>query len=350
LNCGGIFDVETKSVKISQLEKEMSSRNFWDDQDRARKISENLSSLKEDINTATNITQYIEELEAYLDILQEEKDTELEAEAEKKLTKTKKYFNKLETQFILSGPYDKKNALLEIHPGAGGTESNDWAEMLLRMYARWAENQDFQVELMDKQPGDIAGISSATLEIKGKYAYGYLKSEIGVHRLVRISPFDSNKRRHTSFASVFVYPEVDDTIEVDVNENDLRIDTFRASGAGGQHVNKVSSAVRITHIPTGIVAQCQSERSQLHNKENAMKVLKSRLYQMYKEKQDKERQKIENEKKSIEWGNQIRSYVFQPYSMVKDHRTDEQTGNVQAVMDGNIDQFIDAFLKNRSLK
>jgi len=282
--------------------------------------------------------------------LQEETDIELEAEAERKLTKTKNYFNKLETQFILSDPYDKKNALLEIHPGAGGTESNDWAEMLLRMYIRWAENQDFQVDLLDKQPGDIAGISSVTVEIKGKYAYGYLKSEIGIHRLVRISPFDSNKRRHTSFASVFVYPEVDDTIEIDVNENDLRIDTFRASGAGGQHVNKVSSAVRITHIPTGIVAQCQSERSQLNNKDNAMKVLKSRLYQMYKEKQDKERKKIENEKKSIEWGHQIRSYVFQPYSMVKDHRTDEQTGNVQAVMDGNIDQFIDAFLKNKSLK
>ncbi len=328
----------------------MSCPDFWDDQEHARRISEDLSSLNEDIDTSEYITQSLEELEAFLAILQEETDIELEAEAERKLTKTKNYFNKLETQFILSDPYDKKNALLEIHPGAGGTESNDWAEMLLRMYIRWAENQDFQVDLLDKQPGDIAGISSVTVEIKGKYAYGYLKSEIGIHRLVRISPFDSNKRRHTSFASVFVYPEVDDTIEIDVNENDLRIDTFRASGAGGQHVNKVSSAVRITHIPTGIVAQCQSERSQLNNKDNAMKVLKSRLYQMYKEKQDKERKKIENEKKSIEWGHQIRSYVFQPYSMVKDHRTDEQTGNVQAVMDGNIDQFIDAFLKNKSLK
>ena len=328
----------------------MSCPDFWNDQEHARRISEDLSSLNEDIDTSEYITQSLEELEAFLAILQEETDIELEAEAERKLTKTKNYFNKLETQFILSDPYDKKNALLEIHPGAGGTESNDWAEMLLRMYIRWAENQDFQVDLLDKQPGDIAGISSVTVEIKGKYAYGYLKSEIGIHRLVRISPFDSNKRRHTSFASVFVYPEVDDTIEIDVNENDLRIDTFRASGAGGQHVNKVSSAVRITHIPTGIVAQCQSERSQLNNKDNAMKVLKSRLYQMYKEKQDKERKKIENEKKSIEWGHQIRSYVFQPYSMVKDHRTDEQTGNVQAVMDGNIDQFIDAFLKNKSLK
>ncbi len=327
----------------------MASPDFWNDQERARKISENLSILKEDIETAEKITQSQDELEAFLAILQEEKDKELEAEAERKLAQTNNFLDKLETQLILSDPYDKKNAILEIHPGAGGTESHDWAEMLLRMYVRWAENQNFQVELMDKQPGDVAGISSATLEIKGKYAYGYLKSEIGVHRLVRISPFDANKRRHTSFASVFVYPEADNTIEIEINENDLRIDTFRASGAGGQHVNKVSSAVRITHIPTGIVAQCQSERSQLNNKDNAMKVLKSRLYQMYKEEQDKKRQKIENEKKSIEWGNQIRSYVFQPYSMVKDHRTDEQTGNVQAVMDGNIDQFIDAFLKNKSL-
>lgn len=328
----------------------MSSPDFWDDQERARQIAEELSNLKDDINTADNLTHSLEELEAFAALLQEEKDPELESEAEKKLTQTSKFLDKLETQLILSDPYDKKNAILEIHPGAGGTESHDWAEMLLRMYVRWAENQEFGVALLDKQPGDIAGISSATVEIKGKYAYGYLKSEIGIHRLVRISPFDANKRRHTSFASVFVYPEVDDNIEVEINENDLRIDTYRASGAGGQHVNKVSSAVRITHVPTGIVAQCQSERSQLHNKDNAMKVLKSRLYQMYKEEQDKERQKIENEKKSIEWGHQIRSYVFQPYSMVKDHRTDEQTGNVQAVMDGNIDQFIDAYLKNKSLK
>ena len=328
----------------------MSSPDFWNDQERARKISEELSSLKEDVETAENISRSLEELEAYIEILGEEQDHELEHEAEGKLASTTKFVDKLETQLILCESFDKKNAILEIHPGAGGTESHDWAEMLVRMYVRWAENQNFQVELLDKQPGDIAGISSATIEIKGKYAYGYLKSEIGVHRLVRISPFDANKRRHTSFASVFVYPEADDNIEVEINENDLRIDTFRASGAGGQHVNKVSSAVRITHLPTGIVAQCQSERSQLHNKDNAMKVLKSRLYQMYKEKQDKERKKIESEKKSIEWGSQIRSYVFQPYSMVKDHRTDEQTGNVQAVMDGNIDQFIDAYLKNKSLK
>jgi len=324
----------------------MSKPNFWDDQERARAIAEELSNLKEDLETAENLTTSLDELQTFLALLEEEKDTELEKEAEKKLVSTKKFLDKLELQLLLSDENDKMDAILEIHPGAGGTESQDWAEMLLRMYVRWAENQDYKVHLLDKQPGDVAGINSATLEIKGKYAYGYLKAEIGIHRLVRISPFDANKRRHTSFASVFVYPEVDDTIEVEINENDLRIDTYRASGAGGQHVNKVSSAVRITHIPTGIVAQCQSERSQLHNKDYAMKVLKARLYQMYKEEQDKERQKLENEKKSIEWGNQIRSYVFQPYTMVKDHRTNEQTGNVQAVMDGNIDQFIDAYLKS----
>jgi peptide chain release factor 2 len=217
--------------------------------------------------------------------------------------------------------------------------------MLFRMYLRWTEMKNYKVEILDKQAGDEAGIKSTTLEIKGKYAYGYLKSEIGVHRLVRISPFDANKKRHTSFASVFVYPEVKDTIEVEIKEADLRIDTFRSSGAGGQHVNKVSSAVRITHIPTNIVSQCQSERSQFQNKENAMKVLKARLYQHYKEKQVTEKQKLEDKKKKIEWGSQIRSYVFQPYSMVKDHRTNVQTGNVQAVMDGNIDLFINAFLK-----
>ncbi len=246
---------------------------------------------------------------------------------------------------LLNGETDKNDAILVIHPGAGGTESQDWAEMLFRMYIRWAEMRNFKVDILDRQSGDEAGIKSAVLEVKGKYAFGYLKSEIGVHRLVRISPFDANKKRHTSFASVFVYPEVEDTIEVEIKESDLRLDTFRASGAGGQHVNKVSSAVRITHIPTNIISQCQSERSQFQNKENAMKVLKARLYQHYKEKQQSEKQKLEDKKKKIEWGSQIRSYVFQPYSMVKDHRTEAQTGNVQAVMDGNIDLFINAFLK-----
>lgn len=345
LNCRGIFEGEKKKDEIDRLEKEITKPNFWDDQENAKRISEKISDLKEEIGISEKITNAYEELETYLNILKEEYDTELAAEAENKLSNIRKFIDKLELQLLLNGATDKNDAILVIHPGAGGTESHDWAKMLFRMYLRWVEMRNYKVEILDKQPGDEAGIKSATLEIKGKYAYGYLKSETGVHRLVRISPFDSNKRRHTSFASVFVYPEVEDSIEVETKEADLRIDTFRSSGAGGQHVNKVSSAVRITHIPTGIVSQCQSERSQFQNKENAMKVLKARLYQYYKEKKDAKKQKLESKKKKIEWGSQIRSYVFQPYSMVKDHRTNVQTGNVQAVMDGNIDLFINAFLK-----
>ncbi len=345
MNCRGIFEVDNKRNEIDRLEKEIIKPDFWDDQENAKRISEKISDLKEEIGISEKITNAYEELETYLNILKEEYDTELATEAENKLSNIRKFIDKLELQLLLNGATDKNDAILVIHPGAGGTESHDWAEMLFRMYLRWVEMRNYKIEILDKQPGDEAGIKSATLEIKGKYAYGYLKSETGVHRLVRISPFDANKRRHTSFASVFVYPEVEDSIEVEINETDLRVDTFRSSGAGGQHVNKVSSAVRITHIPTGIVAQCQSERSQFQNKENAMKVLKARLYQYYKEKKDAKKQKLESKKKKIEWGSQIRSYVFQPYSMVKDHRTNVQTGNVQAVMDGNIDLFINAFLK-----
>lgn len=345
MNCRGIFEVEKKKDEIARLGKEITKPDFWDDQENAKRISEKISDLKEEIGTSEKITNAYEELETYLNILKEEYDTELATEAENKLSNIRKFIDKLELQLLLNGATDKNDAILVIHPGAGGTESHDWAEMLFRMYLRWVEMRNYKVEILDKQPGDEAGIKSATLEIKGEYAYGYLKSETGVHRLVRISPFDSNKRRHTSFASVFVYPEIEDSIEVEIKEADLRIDTFRSSGAGGQHVNKVSSAVRITHIPTGIVSQCQSERSQFQNKENAMKVLKARLYQYYKEKKDAKKQKLESKKKKIEWGSQIRSYVFQPYSMVKDHRTNVQTGNVQAVMDGNIDLFINAFLK-----
>ena len=345
LNCRGIFEVEKKKDEIAELEKKITKPDFWDDQENAKRISEKISDLKEEIGISEKITNAYEELETYLNILNEEYDTELATEAENKLSNIRKFVEKLELQLLLNDKTDRNDAILIIHPGAGGTESHDWAEMLFRMYLRWVQMRKYKVEILDKQAGDEAGIKSATLEIKGKYAYGYLKSEIGVHRLVRISPFDSNKRRHTSFASVFVYPEVEDTIEVEIKESDLRIDTFRSSGAGGQHVNKVSSAVRITHLPTNIVAQCQSERSQFQNKENAMKVLKARLYQYYKEKKDAKKQKLESKKKKIEWGSQIRSYVFQPYSMVKDHRTNVQTGNVQAVMDGNIDLFINAFLK-----
>jgi peptide chain release factor 2 len=278
---------------------------------------------------------------------QEENDAQAENEAMESLKDLKKEIDDFEFQTVLSGEDDSKNAILAIHSGAGGTESQDWAQMLLRMYTRWVERRGYKYETIDFMAGEEAGIKGATLEITGEYAYGYLKSESGVHRLVRISPFDANKRRHTSFASVFVYPEIEDNITVEIKDDDIKMETFRASGAGGQHVNKVSSAVRITHIPSGIVVQCQSERSQFRNKENALKVLKSRLYQLYKEQEEKKQEKLESQKKKIEWGSQIRSYVFQPYTMVKDHRTDLETSNVQAVMDGEIDEFIQAYLSSK---
>jgi peptide chain release factor 2 len=275
----------------------------------------------------------------------EQGESELESEIRLGLDRLTREFEHLEFQSILNGPMDNHNCFLYLHPGAGGTESCDWANMLLRMYLRWAEQQGFTTELMEIQPGEEAGIKSATVLIKGDYAYGFLKAEVGVHRLVRLSPFDANKRRHTSFASVYVYPEVDETIEVDIKEVDLRIDTFRSSGAGGQHVNVTDSAVRITHLPTGIVVSCQNERSQHKNRAMAMKILRSRLYEYYREQKEVEAAKVEEQKKDIAWGSQIRSYTFQPYSLVKDHRTGLEIGNISAVMDGDITPFIESYLK-----
>jgi len=275
----------------------------------------------------------------------EEGDAETVAEVTEGVENLRKLIDRLESQFLLSGPDDSRGALLEIHPGAGGTESQDWAEMLLRMYVRYLERHDMKHSTLDLQSGDEAGIKSAALEIPGDFAYGYLKSESGVHRLVRISPFDAQSRRHTSFASVFVYPLIKNDVEVEINEADLRIDTYRASGAGGQHVNKTDSAVRITHEPTNIVVQCQSERSQHRNRESAMTLLRARLYMRIMEEERKKRDAIENQKKEIAWGNQIRSYVLQPYTKVKDHRTDHETGNTSAVLDGDLDSFIDAYLR-----
>lgn len=287
------------------------------------------------------------DLEVLLELAQEENDAQTFTEIEKDVAALKKEVDEIEFQNMLGDRDDPKNALLTIHPGAGGTESQDWAQMLMRMYIRWIENHNYEYEILDLQSGDEAGIKSVTIEVKGKYAYGYLKAEAGVHRLVRISPFDANSRRHTSFASVFVYPEIDDKVEVTIDPNDLRIDTYRASGAGGQHVNKTSSAVRITHIPTGIVVQCQSERSQHRNKDSAMKILMSRLYQKKKEEEDEKLSEIEKSKKDISWGSQIRSYVFHPYNMVKDHRTNIETSNTQAVMDGQLDEFIRGYLMSK---
>ena len=265
-------------------------------------------------------------------------------EIETELYAYKNIVDEVELRLTLSKPEDIQNAIVSIHPGAGGTESQDWAQMLYRMYTRWAEKEECKLDIIDFQTGDEAGIKDVTFELKGDYVFGLLKGEAGVHRMVRISPFDSNSRRHTSFASVFVYPAVEDNIEIDINQSELRIDTYRASGAGGQHVNKTDSAVRITHIPTGIVAQCQNQRSQHKNKNQAMKILKSRLYQLEIEKEKEKNKDLEDQKMDIGWGSQIRSYIFHPYQMVKDHRTKEENGNIQAVMDGNLNQFIRAYL------
>lgn len=304
-----------------------------------------MNSKKETVDEWKKSKKELEDLKVLLELTEDDKDArESMIELEKESASLLKKIKKLELRGLLSRPQDKKNAILTIHPGAGGTESQDWAQMLMRMYLRYADINSFKAEVLDVMAGDEAGIKSATLEIKGDYAFGYLKAESGVHRLVRISPFDASGRRHTSFASIFVVPEADEEIEIEINPTDLRIDTFRASGAGGQHVNRTDSAVRITHIPTNIVVSCQSERSQHKNKANAMKILKSRLYQRKLEEEDAKKRELEDTKSGISWGNQIRSYVFHPYNMVKDHRTNHEVGDVQRVMDGSIDDFIYAYL------
>lgn len=301
--------------------------------------------MEGDIEAWNRLESRFTDAEVMLELLEEDEDEETAQELKEEVEAISQDLDKLELKLMLGGKHDRNNAILSIHPGAGGTESQDWASMLLRMYQRWAERKGYKVEVLDLLPGDEAGIKSATLLISGDYAYGYLKAESGVHRLVRISPFDANRRRHTSFASVSVIPEIEDEVDVEVKDEDLRIDTFRAGGPGGQHVNRTDSAVRIVHIPTGITVQCQSERSQHRNRELAMKVLKARLYEYYRQKQEEELAKLRGERKDIAFGNQIRSYVFHPYKLVKDLRTGVETGNVDAVMDGEIDMFIEAYLK-----
>ena len=303
-----------------------------------------INEKKSIVEQWTDVDRRLNDVRALNELAKEENDESVVSEITQDLQSLEKEIGDLEFRRMLGGTDDRRNAILTIHPGAGGTESQDWAQMLMRMYLRWIENKRFQSNILDQLSGDEAGIKSATIEVVGDYAYGYLKAEIGVHRLVRISPFDANSRRHTSFASVFIYPEIDNDIEITINPNDLKVDTYRASGAGGQHVNKTSSAVRITHQPTGIVVQCQSERSQHMNRANAMKILMSRLYQLKLEEEQEKIDEIEKKKKDIAWGSQIRSYIFHPYNLVKDHRTGVETSNTQAVMDGEIDEFISQYL------
>ena len=325
----------------------MQAPDFWDDQKKAQAIINESNALKELVETFQSLEEQYENLEVSYELVKEEEDEELRAELEHELHLLSEKMNEYELSLLLTDEYDKNNAILELHPGAGGTESQDWASLLLRMYTRWAERKGFKVETLDYLPGEEAGVKSVTLLIKGHNAYGYLKAEKGVHRLVRISPFDASGRRHTSFVSCDVVPEFDDDIEIEIKPDEIKVDTDRASGAGGQHVNTTDSAVRITHIPTNTVVSCQSERSQIKNREKAMKMLKSKLYQLRIEEQEREKSEIRGEQKEIGWGNQIRSYVFHPYTMVKDHRTNVEIGNIQSVMDGEIDEFINAYLRSQ---
>ncbi|QCR34408.1 peptide chain release factor 2 [Lysinibacillus sp. SGAir0095] len=343
----GSLDLENKEARIQELDEMMLMPDFWNDQNGAQTVINEANGLKAIVNEFNDLLTTQENLEMTLELLKEEPDEDLQEELGSELEDFQSKMDGFELQMLLSEPYDKNNAILELHPGAGGTESQDWGSMLLRMYTRWAEKHGFKVETMDYLPGDEAGIKSVTLLIQGHNAYGYLKAEKGVHRLVRISPFDSAGRRHTSFVSCDIMPEFNNEIEIDIRTEDLKIDTYRATGAGGQHINTTDSAVRITHTPTGVVVSCQAERSQIKNREKAMNMLKAKLYQLEIEKQQAELDAIRGEQKEIGWGSQIRSYVFHPYSMVKDHRTNFETGNVQGVMDGDLDAFINAYLRSR---
>ncbi len=340
---GPIFDLPAKAKRAEQLEQAAQEPDFWKEPDRAQRILRELGDLKEQLSLDLALRREVEDQGTLLELARDAGDEETLKEVERTVKTLERRIGDLEIRVILSAPHDRGNAILSINPGAGGTESQDWAQMLLRMYLRWCEGRGFKAQILDLQPGEEAGIKGAVVSVVGPYAYGYLKAEVGVHRLVRISPFDASRRRHTSFASVAVLPEVEE-VEVVVNEKDLKIDTFRASGHGGQHVNVTDSAVRITHIPTGIVVSCQNERSQHKNRALAMKVLRSRLYEHFQEKQEKEIQALAGEKKEIAWGSQIRSYVLAPYQLVKDHRTGVETGNVEAVLNGVIDSFVDAYL------
>ena len=340
--------IEPKKERIQDLDYQMAAPGFWDDPDKAQKVAQEANNLKSEVDTFTSLETKVDDLDTLWEMAMEEKDDTLVSEMESELEGAKHTLSELELGMLLSDEYDANNAIMNLHAGAGGTEAQDWTGMLLRMFTRYAEGKGFEVELLDVLPGEEAGTKSATLAIKGHNAYGFLKSEKGVHRLVRISPFDSNARRHTSFAAVDVMPEIDNTVEVNINMDDVRVDYYRASGAGGQHVNKTSSAVRMTHLPTGIVVQCQNERSQLQNKERCLQLLRAKLFEYEKAIQDQKISDLAGDYQAIELGSQTRCYVFQPYTLVKDHRTGAETGNIQAVMDGDLDLFVESYL--RSLK
>ncbi len=339
-----IFDIEEKEKKVVELEKIIAKPDFWEDSDKYKKTLRDKKIITDAIGLWKRENDYLEETTLLFQMAREEDDLQEMGEVENRVNLFEVKIRDLELKQIMSGEDDISNAIINIHSGAGGTEAQDWAEILFRMYLRFAERKNYKTQILDYQPGDEAGIKSVTFIASGEYSYGYIKAEVGIHRLVRISPFDAGKRRHTSFASVFVYPELDDNIVVEVDESDLRIDTYRASGAGGQHVNKTDSAVRITHLPSGIVVQCQGERSQHKNRATAMKLLKSRLYEQEKKEKAEKMDELHKNKKDIAWGSQIRSYVMHPYQMVKDHRTKIETGNVSDVLDGNLDRFIEALL------
>ena len=342
------FDISNLEEELKRLENQTLKEEFWSDNKNTSKILSRIKNIKGKCTEYNTINNEINNLIELCELVELEPDEEIEKDIIKNTKKLEKQVERLEIETLFSGKYDNNNAIVTIHPGAGGTESQDWAEMLYRMYSRWANKKGFEVKELDYLEGEEAGLKSVTFDIIGENAYGYMKCEKGVHRLVRISPFDAGGRRHTSFASVEVLPEITDDIEIDINPDDLRVDTYRASGAGGQHINKTSSAVRITHIPTNIVVACQSERSQIQNRETAMKMLKSKLLDL-KEKEQKEKiEDLKGEQKDIAWGSQIRSYVFCPYTMVKDHRTNYEVGNVEAVMDGEIDDFMEEYLRGRS--
>jgi len=343
---GGIFDLDNQEAELKKLEKIMGQSDFWQKgQEEVARISQQRAFLKERIDLWEKLRQGTEDAKIMAEMALEEDDAVTLKEVEKEVSGLQREVESLDFQSLLGDPDDKRNAIVAINAGAGGTEAQDWVEMLYRMYLRWCENRGMKVQVIDHLEGDEAGIKNITFTVTGPYAYGYLKSEHGIHRMVRISPFDATGRRHTSFASVSVLPEIDTNIEIEIDEKDLRVDTYRASGPGGQHVNKTSSAIRITHFPTGIVVQCQNEKSQHRNKDMALKVLKARLYELEKEKREEKKHEMHQNQKEIAWGSQIRSYVFNPYRMVKDHRTNLEVGDVDKVMDGGIDPFIDAYLR-----